>query len=93
VAEARWYGGQFLLQCVDFTHYNMAEDLMRAAACYAGEHELMWKAWDTLGGNGNPDAYKRMADPAARRQLSDVVRQSREKYAQAAEYIERALSK
>ena len=93
VAEARWYGAQFLLQCVDFAHYNMTEDLMHAAACYAGEHELMWKAWDLLGGNGNPDAYKRIPDAGTRGQLAEVVKQSREKYAQAAEHIEHALAK
>ncbi len=93
VAEARWYGAQFLLQCVDFLHYNMTEDLMHAAACYAGEHELMWKAWDLLGGNGNPEGYKYLLDASARRQLAEVIKQSREKYAQAAHYLEHALAK
>ncbi|HEY3340737.1 MAG TPA: hypothetical protein VGK81_01915, partial [Anaerolineae bacterium] len=93
VAEARWYGAQFLLQCVDFVHYSMAEDLLHAAACYAGEHELMWKAWDLLGGNGNPEGYTYLLHPAARRQLADVIKQSREKCAQAAQAIERALAK
>lgn len=92
VAEARWYGAQFLLQCVDFLHYNAAEHLMNAAACYAAEHALMWQAWDTLGGNGNPEAYLRCADSAARARLSQIVLQSRDKYAQAVEHIERALA-
>ncbi|MCL4504847.1 MAG: hypothetical protein M1140_02330 [Chloroflexi bacterium] len=93
VAEARWYGGLFLQEAIDFVHYNMAEDLLHAAACYAGEHELMWKAWDLAGGNGNPQAHRAMVDPAVRRQMAEVILQSRDKSAKAIEYIEHALAK
>jgi len=95
VAEARWYGSQFLIQASDpdHLHYNMAEELLRAAACYAGEHELMWKVWDLAGGNGNPEAYRKLADPEVRRQMVPIILQSRDKCAEAAEHIERALAK
>jgi hypothetical protein len=95
VAEARWYGSQFLLQAADpdHLHYNMAEELMHAAACFAGEHELMWKVWDLAGGNGNPDAWRKLAEPAVRRQMAPIILQSRDKCAQAAEHIERALAR
>jgi hypothetical protein len=94
VAEARWYASQFLLQASDpdLLHYRMAEDLLHAAACYAAEHALMWKLWDLAGGNGNPDAYRHFADPAVRRQMIPIIHQSREKDAQAAEHITRALA-
>jgi len=95
VAEARWYGSQFLVGMTDHVdthvHRDMIEDLLHAAALYAGEHELMWKVWDLAGGIGNPEAYRKMTDPAVRRQMAQVVLQARDKDAQAAEHIERAL--
>jgi hypothetical protein len=93
VAEARWYGAQFLIQASDpeILHFGMAEDLLHAAACYAGEHDLMWKLWDLAGGNGNPDAYRYFADPAVHRQMVPIIQQARDKDAQAADHIERAL--
>jgi hypothetical protein len=93
VAEARWYGSQFLLQAVDFLPWQMAEPVLHAAACYAGEHELMWKLWDLAGGNGNPDGWKALTVPAVRPQMAEVILQSRAKYAEAADHIERALAK
>jgi hypothetical protein len=94
VAEARWYGSQFLIQASDpdHLHYRMCEDLLHAAALYAGEHDLMWKLWDLAGGNGNPHAHKHMADPAARRQMADIVLEAREKDASALAHIEKALA-
>jgi hypothetical protein len=95
VAEARWYGSQFLLQAVnsDALHYNMMEDLLHAAACYAAEHDLMWKAWDLVGGNGNPDAYKLLADPAVRRQMAEVILEARRQDELAILHVEKALAK
>ncbi len=95
LAEARWYGSQFLIQASspDILHYSMAENLLLAAACYAAEHELMWKLWDMAGGNGNPNAYRAFADPNVRRQMVPIIQQAQEKDVMAAEHIERALSK
>jgi hypothetical protein len=95
VAEARWYGSQFLIQASnpDILHYSMAEGLLHAAACYAAEHDLMWKVWDLAGGNGNPDAWKMFADPSVRRQMIPVILEARNKDEQAIEHIERALGK
>lgn len=95
VAEARWYGSQFLLQASepDILHFRAAEDLMHAAACYAAEHSLMWELWDLAGGNGNPDAFRRFADPAVRRQMVPVIEQAREEDEKAAAHIERALAR
>ena len=95
IAEARWYGSQFLIQagCHDILPFNTTENLLHAAACYAAEHELMWELWNLAGGNGNPDAYHHFADPAVRRRMVPIIQQAREKDAQAAEYIERALAR
>ena len=53
----------------------------------------MWKLWDLAGGNGNPDAYRYFADPAVRRQMVPIIQESRDKSAQAVEYIMQALSR
>ena len=94
LAEARWYGSQFLLQAgdPDVAHYRTIADLYHAAACYAAEHDLMWKLWDLAGGNGNPDAYRYFADPAVRRQMVPIIRQAQDQDAQAADHIARALA-
>ena len=95
LAEARWYGSQFLIQAAepDILHYRVTADLLHAAACYAAEHDLMWKLWDLAGGNGNPDAYRLFADPAVRRQMVPIIRQAQEQDAQAAEQIAQALAR
>lgn len=96
-AEARWYGSQFLVEmtyAVDSgLHHTMMEDLLHAAACYAGEHELMWRIWDLTGGINNQEAYSRLAGHDLRREIARVIRQARDKDAQAAEHIERVLAK
>jgi len=63
-----------------------------AAACYAAEHDLMWKIWDLAGGISNPDAYRAMTDPAVRSAMADIIRQAREQDAIAADHIEQALA-
>lgn len=92
LAEVRWYGSQFLIEAVNFLPYQMAEDLLHAAALYAGEHDLMWKVWNLAGGNGNEQAYTYMPDPAVRRQMADLVLQARQKDAEAVRFIEQALT-
>jgi hypothetical protein len=95
LAEARWYGSQFLVGMTlggdDLVHRSAIEDLYAAAGLYAGEHELMWRAWDLVGGNGNPEAWRRFADPDARRKIATVILQARDKDAAAADRIERVL--
>jgi len=93
VAEARWYNSQFLLQAADpdILHYSKAEDLMHAAACHAAEHNLMWNLWDLAGGNGNPDAWRKFADPEVRRQMVTVIQEARRKDEQAIAHVESAL--
>ncbi len=96
VAEARWYGSVFLAQLVEgFTagpgKRGTQEDILHAAACYASEHDLMWEIWELAGGIGNPEAYSKLADSVVRRAMADVILRARDKDAQAAEHIERAL--
>jgi hypothetical protein len=93
IAEARWYASLFLPQ-IARTEAWMAEDLLRAASCYAAEHELMWKIWGLVGGIGREEAkFMKMADPDVRKQIAQVVFQARDKDAEAADHIARALAK
>ena len=73
VAENRWYGGQFLLEAADHVRYSQIEDLFVAAARLAAEHDLMWQVWDAAGGNGNPDAWAKLAEPAVRRKIVPLI--------------------
>lgn len=95
VAEARWYGSLFLIQASapEVIHYNVTEDLLHAAACYAAEHDLMWQLWDLAGGIDNPEAYKLFADPKVRRQMVQVIQEARRQDETAIEHIEKALEK
>jgi hypothetical protein len=91
VAENRWYGGQFLLEAAEHLHYRAVEDLFIAAARLAGEHDLMWQVWNAAGGNGNPDAWARFAEPAVRREIVPLILAAREKDVDAVEHLEQAL--
>jgi len=91
VAEGRWYGSLFLAQ-VAGQEPAMAEELLMAAACYAAEHDLMWQVWNLVGGIDNPEAYLKLAEPGMRRQIVPVILQARDRDAEAADHIERALA-
>ncbi len=91
VAENRWYGAQFLLEAAEHVHYSLVEDLFIAAGRLAGEHDLMWKVWDAAGGNGNPQAWARLAEPAVRRQIIPLILEARDKDIDAVAHCEHAL--
>ena len=64
VAEGRYYAGQYLRRVAE-AEPAMAEPLLRAADCYQGEHDVMWKIWACCGGNGRSSAHvEQFADPA-----------------------------
>jgi hypothetical protein len=93
VAEARWYASLYLPQIARH-EAGMAEDLLAAAACYAAEHDLMWKIWGLVGGIGREEAKAlKLAEASVRREIIKVILQARDKDAQAADHIERALAK
>lgn len=95
LAEARWYGSQFLAGLGERAdkeiHRDAIEDLLHAAALYAGEHQLMWNVWDLAGGIGNPEAWRRLADPAVRRRMAPVIQEAKRKEERALGHIEQAL--
>jgi hypothetical protein len=91
VAENRWYGGQFLVEAAERVHYSRAEDLFVAAGRLAGEHDLMWQVWDAAGGNGNPEAWAKLAEPAVRRRIIPLILEARDKDMDAVAHLEYAL--
>jgi len=91
VAENRWYGGQFLLEAADHVHYSHVEDLFVAAGRLAAEHDLMWQVWDAAGGNGNPNAWARLAEPAVRRRIVPLILAARDKDMDAVAHLEHAV--
>ena len=92
VATARWYGSLFLSQMANEEPWMSAE-LLRAAACMAEEHALMWDAWGLVGGIGwNEERGHKLAEPDTRRAIVEVIGQSREWYAQMADHLEAALA-
>jgi len=95
LAECRWYGSQFLIQASDdrAIHHRLTEDLLRAAACYAAEHDLMWDAWGLTGGLGNPEGYRTLSEPSVRHALADVILRARNLDAEATAHIEAALAR
>lgn len=93
VAEGRWYAAQFLKQVAQHEP-AMREALLAAAACYEAEHDLMWQLWGLVGGIGRSDDHvKKLAEPAVRGPMAPLILQAREKDAEAADHIERALLK
>ena len=96
VAEARWYGSIFLAEIAEHfaagpNYRGASGHVLHTAACYAAEHDLMWQLWALAGGIGNPDAFRAMADPAKRRAMADIIRQARNKDAEAIQHLELAL--
>lgn len=93
VAEARWYASLFLPQIARH-EAGMAEELLAAASCYAAEHDLMWRIWGLVGGIGREEAkVAKLGEPSVRRQIVPVILQARDRDAEAAAHIKRALSK
>ncbi|NQT89517.1 hypothetical protein HQ560_22295 [bacterium] len=92
VAEGRWYAGIFLAQAAMDCGLN-APALYAAASCCAAEHDLMWKVWGLVGGLGrDEDKVRKLADPDVRKQIVPIIHAARDREAQAANHIERALA-
>jgi hypothetical protein len=92
VAECRWYAHIFLSETAK-TEPAMAQDLLAAAAEYDNEHTLMWKAWGVLGGNGNPQAHIKLAEPETRRKLQNIIREARRCDERAVQRLRDALAR
>ncbi len=96
VAEGRWCAMQFLRQIAE-TESAMAEDLLAAAECYEAEYNLMRQCWDLLPNYGPETRSERqkrvLATPEYRQKIVPLILQARDKDAEAADHIERALAR
>lgn len=95
VAEGRWCAIQFLKQMAE-TESAMAEDLLKAVECYEAEYNLMRQCWDLMGYGPEIRSERQckiLATPEYRRQIIPLILQARDKDAEAADHIERALAK
>ena len=94
VAEGRWYGSIYLSRMANMAPGNMVRpEVLRAAACFAQEHDLMWAAWGAVGGIGRePDRPLNFQKPEVRRELVEILRQTKALDEEAADHIEKALA-
>lgn len=93
VAEGRWYASVFLRQMAKI-YPEAATDLTAAADCFEAEHDLMWAVWEFAGGNAMTDVQvMKLAERGVRLRIAPMIRLAAEKDAQAADHMERALTK
>jgi hypothetical protein len=91
VAEGRHYVSEYLIRVAQ-AEPKMRAHLLKAAGCYSEEHDLMWRIWGCVGGNGrSPSHVQRFADPATRRRIIELIRKARHEDEEAIEHIEAAL--
>ena len=91
LAEGRHYAGEYLKRIAQ-EEPSMAPHLLEAADCYKQIHDLMWKVWGCVGGNGrSPEHVRAFADPDARRRIVELLREAKRLDEQAIEDIEAAL--
>ncbi len=73
---------------------TMKVELLEAARCLQQAHDTMARWWEVIGGMCDEETQvRKLADPQVRRQFVPIVLHARDKDAQAAERIERALAK
>lgn len=91
LAESRYYVSKYLVRAAD-NQIKMRSRLLKAAGCYAAEHDIMWQVWDCVGGNGrSPEHIKRFADPDTRRKIIGLINKAKAEEVQAITHIQQAL--
>lgn len=91
VAEGRWYASLFLKRAAQELK-QVAKPLEYAAECFVREHDLMWQAWELLGGLGRGESHARkLGEESTRQQLARLIIQARDEDSQAGEAIAAAL--
>ena len=91
IAEGRWYAGLFLRQMME--DVSCPEDeLSRAAECYNGQHDLIWKMWSLVGGPGaSVGKAKLFRESDVRKKTAAFIREAKDLDRRAADHIEKAL--
>lgn len=91
LAECRAWAAEFLHDQAE-RYPALKPHLLEAAACYWGEHDLMWKVWDLAGGHGNPEGWRQLAEPPVRRAIAQVIREAHRLEEEAVGLLERAVA-
>ncbi len=68
----------------------VAADIGAAMDCYHLMHDLVWRLWQTRGGNGPDEEAQRFASPEVRRELADIILRQRDLDAVAVHHLARA---
>ncbi len=93
LAESRHYVSEYLRRMAEHEQ-KMRAHLLKAAGCYAAEHDLMWEVWDGVGGIGrSPEHASRFADPRVRRKIIPLIEKAKHEELTAITYIQQALDK
>jgi hypothetical protein len=92
LAEARAWGSAFLHQLGALVPEAKAE-LDDAAECFDAEHDLVWATWEFTSPREGQTSVQRFADPGIRRRMVPLIKLMKEKDAEAAAHIEKALAK
>jgi hypothetical protein len=92
LAEARAWGGPFLREIITLVPQTKT-DLEAAIACFDAEHDLVWATWEFTTPREGQTSLQRFADPGIRRRMVPLIKLMKEKDAEAAAHIEKALAK
>jgi hypothetical protein len=92
LAEARAWGSPFL-RSVGTAYPHAKADLDAAADCFDAEHDLVWATWEFTTPREGQTSLQRFADPGIRRRMVPLIKLMKEKDAEAAGHIEKALAK
>lgn len=93
LAETRYYVSEYLRRMAEHEP-KMRANLLKAAGCYAAEHDLMWDVWACVGGNGrSPEHARRFAEPDTRRKIIELIHKAKKQEQTAISHIEKALDK
>jgi len=90
VAECRSYAARFLEQMAR-EEPAMAGELLAAEECYDKEHDLMYKVWGLVGGNGHPQAHIKFAEPGVREKIVAIIHDAKALDEKAVGRLEMAL--
>lgn len=92
LAEARAWGSWYLRNMAR-RDPRAANELCDAAQCFDDEHDLVWAIWQFTGRLGHSDEQsRRLADAGTRGRIVPLIRLCRERDAQAAEHMAKALA-
>jgi hypothetical protein len=89
VAEGRAFAYDALGRAADLEP-TAAADIDAASDCYHLMHDLVWRLWQTRGGDGPDEEARRFAPAAVRQELAGIILRQRDLDALAVHHLARA---